>query len=116
MQDGDDIGEIIRQYLQREDMRDEEPGFSQSPFTLHIRFARNPVNFKLPSMHPYDGKLDPIVNLVKYEQHMEVARASEEITCKCFSIYLTDLTTMWFYRLEPGSIDSYSQLIRSFKN
>ena len=47
---------------------------------------------------------------------MEVAGASEEIMCKCFPIYLTDLATMWFCRLEPGSIDSYAQLVRSFKN
>ena len=65
------------------------------------------MDFKLLSMHPYDGKSNPLVNLLKYEQHMEVAGASEEIMCKCFPIYLTDLATMWFCRLEPGSIDSY---------
>lgn len=75
----DDIGQLIREYLQSEDKRKEEPGLSQSPFTPHIRFARNPLDFKLPTMRPYDGKFDPLVHLLKYEQHMEVAGASEEI-------------------------------------
>ena len=67
-------------------------------------------------MRPYDGKSDPLVHLLKYEQHMEVAGASEEKMCKYFPIYLTDLATMWFCRLESGSIDSCSELIQSFKN
>lgn len=67
-------------------------------------------------MRPYDGKSNPHVHQLKYEQHTKVAGASEEIMYKCFPIYLTDLATMWFYRLDPSSIDSYAQLFRSFKS
>lgn len=107
----DEIAQLIRDYLQGEDRGVEEPSHSQSPFTPNILFARNLLDFKLPTMRPYDGTSDPLVYVLKYEQHMEFAEASKEIMSKCFPIYMTDLATMWFCRLDPGSIDSYAQLV-----
>lgn len=41
-----------------------------------------------PTMRLYDGKSDPMVHLLKYEQYKEVVGAIEEIMSKFFPIYL----------------------------
>ena len=87
---------------------DDENG---SPFALNIVNARTPRHFRMPTMDPYDGTTDPRVHLARYAQHMGVAQASEEVTCRCFPIFLTGLATMWFCRLDCGSINSWAELV-----
>lgn len=101
-----DITEMIRKYLRREDWGGDEQVLSQSLFTPNIWFVRNLLDFKFLPMRSSNGKSDPIVHFLKNEQHMELVVVTEEILCKCFSIYLTNVATLWFYRLETGSISS----------
>ena len=96
---------------QRHD-RSESEDENGSPFTSNIMNARTPRHFRMPTMDPYDGTIDPKVHLAKYTQHMGVAQASEEIMCWCFPIFLIGLATMWFCRLDRGSINSWAELVR----
>ena len=73
---------------------------NRSPFTSAIRQARNPPDFKLPSLDTYDGRTDPTVHLTKYMRHMEVLGASEEVMARCFPLYLADIVALWFRQLE----------------
>lgn len=53
----------------------------------------------MPIMDSYQGLIDPIVHLQRYAQHMLTSKATEEVVCKCFPFFLSDLTIMWFCRL-----------------
>lgn len=46
-------------------------------------------------MQPYDESNDLLVHLYKYEQHIEVLGVIKEVMCRCFSLFLIDLPTMW---------------------
>lgn len=110
----DRITRLLREFLWREGVYHEEHRQRRSSFIQDIRNARNPPEFKLPNMQPYDGRSDPLMHLHMYEQHMEILGATEEVMCRCFSLFLTNLATKWFCRLEPGSIDSWATLEKKF--
>lgn len=65
-------------------------------------------------MQSYNGKSDPLVHFYRYEQHLEVLGATKKVKCICFPLFLIDTATMWFRRLEPGSIDSWDILEKLF--
>lgn len=111
-----DIAEMIREYLRREDQWGNEEVLSWNSFALNIWFVRNPSDFKLPRMRSYNEKYEPMVHLLKYKQHMEVVGATEEILFKFFPIYLIGIATLWFCRLKPWFISSYSNLVQKFKS
>lgn len=104
------------EFLQRESGRGKEPILSQSPFTPYIRFSK-----KNRGLLTFDHALvwwkiwidGPFTKI--WSKYGSVGE-TEEIICKCFPIYLMDLATMWFCRLELGYIGSYSLLVRSFKS
>lgn len=77
-----------------------------SPHYLVIRNSRNPLDFKLPVLDPYDGRKGPTTHLMRYIRHMEVLSPLENVMAKFFSFYLPDITTMWFRKLEVGFITS----------
>lgn len=67
------IRRVIRVLVNR-DLED----VNRYSFTHNIMHARNPLEFKLPTLEIYDRKMDPIVRLIKYMRHIEVLRALEE--------------------------------------
>ena len=87
---------------------------NRSPFSPAIRMARNPPEFKLPSVEMYDGRTDPAVHLMKYMRHMEVLEASQEVMDQCFPLYLKDIAALWFRQLENGSIRTCADLTERF--
>src|SRR5574338_367720 len=87
---------------------------NKSPFSPAIRLARNPPEFKLPTVEGYDGRTDPAVHLTRYIRHMEVLGASQEVMTRCFPLYLTDIAALWFRQLESGSIGTWTDLIEKF--
>ena len=89
-------------------------GVNRSPFAREIRIAQNPPKFKLPSVEVYNGKAAPTDHLMRYSRHMEVLGASEEVSARCFPLYLTDLAAMWFRQLEEGSIRTWRELVDKF--
>lgn len=114
LDDNDRIAEIFRRAL-----RDGPPDFSlegvsTNSFTLNIRYARNLFDFKLSMLEMYDGKTDPTVHPMRYIRHIKVSSAFEGVMRSCFPLYLTDLTTMWFRRLDNASISTWTELLNKF--
>jgi len=70
---------------------------NRSPFSSAIRMARNPPEFKLPSLDMYNGKTDPTVHLTKYMRHMEELRAP------CRAVLLVGLHRRPVPRAAPDS-------------
>lgn len=87
---------------------------NKSLFTSNTQHARNPSDFKLPTLEKYDGKTDRTVHLMRYIRHREVSGVSEEVMGWCFLLYLTDLTTLWFRQLDNGSISTCAELVHKF--
>lgn len=61
-------------------------------------------------MVPYAGTIDPTVHLRRYFQLMDVVGATEKVMCRCFCHFFLGLATIWFSRLVPGSINTWSGL------
>ena len=87
---------------------------NMSPFAPTIRQARNPPEFKLPTLETYDGRMDLAVHLTWYMRHMEVLGASKEIMAWCFPLYMTDIAALWFRQLGSGSIGTWTDLTEKF--
>lgn len=102
----DRFDELMKQVVDRrgQDLDSKDEGGSL--FSSNITHELTPNNFKMPTIDPYDGTMDLRVDLMKYVQHMGVARVTEEVMCRCFRTFLTRLATMWFYRLDNGLISS----------
>lgn len=95
---------MIEEHNKDSDLEDD----NGSPFYLNILQALTPTGFRMPTTEPFDGTTNPRVHLMRYMQHMGVARTNEEVMCRCFLIFLTRLATMWFCRLDNGSISSWA--------
>ena len=70
--DNDRLAEMVRKAMRGSLVNKDLEDVNRSPFTPAIRQARNPPDFKLPSLDMYDGRTDPMVHLTKYMRHMEV--------------------------------------------
>lgn len=68
----------------------------------------------MPTIPIYSGMTDPRQNTMKYEWHMDSARATYAVKCKCFPISLEGMATTWLTRLPPRSISLFDQLARKF--
>ena len=112
--DTDKLAEMVRRAMRGGLVNKDLKDVNRSPFTPAIRRARNPPDFKLPSLDMYDGRTDPTVHLTKYMRHMEVLGASEEVMARCFPLYLTDIAALWFRQLDSGSIGTWNDLTERF--
>ena len=112
--DNDRLAEMVRRAMRGGLVNRDLEDVNRSPFSSAIRMARNPPEFKLPSLDMYNGKTDPTVHLTKYMRHMEVLGASEEVMARCFPLYLTDIAALWFRQLESGSIGTWADLTERF--
>lgn len=72
---------------------------NRSPFTSNIKNARNPPEFKLPTLEVYDGNLDSTMHMMRYNWQMEVLWASEDVMAGCFPLNLMELAAFWFRQL-----------------
>jgi len=112
--DNDRIAEAIRQAMRGGLVNRDIENVSRSPFTPNIRYARNPPDFKLPTLGAYEGKTDPTVHLMKYIRHMEVMGVSEEVMARCFPLYLEGIAALWFRQLDNGFIGTWTELVDRF--
>lgn len=67
----------------------------------------------MPTMPLYGETTDPKQHLMRYEWKMNLARAFDAMKCRCFLIFL-GLATIWFARLFPRSISSFTELSKKF--
>ena len=110
------VRQIMKESMQR--VEDEkEWGFapSKTPFTEKILKAEFPRKFVPPTIPAYKGTSDPNEFLYKYDWHMTGARASDEIKCRYFPVYLEGVALLWFTKLAVRSIDQFSDLTKKFK-
>ena len=73
------LADIIRRTIRRGLTNRDSEGVNKSPFTRNIRTARNPPDFKLPTLEVYNEKTNPTDHLMRYTRHMEVLGAMKEV-------------------------------------
>jgi len=104
---------LFRECIRSEQVEHIE-GHVTSPFTREIEIAITPKEWKMPSMEAYKGTFNSIIYLQRYTKHMQMSGATEGVLCKCFPLFLSDLTTTLFCRLPQGSIRSWEMLKEKF--
>lgn len=104
------MAELIRRIMRGGLSNSSPEDVNRSPFTSNIRQVRNLSEFKLSTLEVYDGRSDTTIYLMRYIRHMEVLETSEEVMTRCFPLYLTESTVLWFRQLENGSIRTWNEL------
>ena len=112
--EGDRLANLIERLSRGRTYQNDMDDVNHNPFTQEIRNSRNPPDFKLPQLEPYNGRADPTVHLMRYKRHMEVQSASENVMAKCFPLFLADITSMWIRQLETESIYNWNMLVARF--
>ncbi|MQL96093.1 hypothetical protein Taro_028764 [Colocasia esculenta] len=77
-----------------------------SPFSREILEAQVSSKLPLPTIAPYDGTADPADHIHGFESHM----------CRAFPATLKETARAWFKTLPAGSITSFRQLKKSFRD
>ncbi|MQL93545.1 hypothetical protein Taro_026197 [Colocasia esculenta] len=88
----------------------------RSPFSREILEARVSPKLPLPTIAPYDGTTDPADHIHGFESHMVFHGASDAAKCRAFPATLKETTRAWFETLSAGSISSFRQLKKSFRD
>ncbi|XP_062119221.1 uncharacterized protein LOC133832968 [Humulus lupulus] len=86
----------------------------KSPFSEWIQNEPKPRDFVIPSLPAFNGKGDPLNHLFQFQQKMALEANNEAIQCKVFSTTFSGPALLWFRQLKPGSLNSFSDLRRSF--
>jgi hypothetical protein len=82
------------------------------PFTKRIHGHNR--DFKNLKMDSYTGKEDPVMHVTAFQSAYNGKGYTDEDWCHAFVNTLTQEAMLWFYQLEPESIDSYEQLVEAF--
>ncbi|MQM05904.1 hypothetical protein Taro_038723, partial [Colocasia esculenta] len=88
----------------------------RSPFSREILEAQVPSKLPLPTIAPYDGTTDPADHIYGFESHMVFHGASDAAKCRAFPATLKETARAWFETLPAGSITSFRQLKKSFRD
>ncbi|XP_062098761.1 uncharacterized protein LOC133804631 [Humulus lupulus] len=86
----------------------------KSPFSEWIQNEPKPRDFIIPSLPAFNGKGDPLNHLFQFQQKMALEANNEAIRCKVFSTTFSGPALLWFRQLKPGSLNSFSDLRRTF--
>ncbi|MQL70269.1 hypothetical protein Taro_002576 [Colocasia esculenta] len=87
-----------------------------SPFTAEILETWVSPKLPLPSIAPYDGTTDPTDHVHGFESHMVFHGASDAAKCRSFPTTLKEAARALFEALPAGSISSFHQLKKSFRD
>ncbi|MQL75119.1 hypothetical protein Taro_007485 [Colocasia esculenta] len=88
----------------------------RSPFSREILEAQVSSKLPLPTIAPYDGTTDPADHIHGFESHMVFHGASDAAKCRAFPATLKETARAWFETLPVGSITSFRQLKKSFRD
>ena len=77
---------------------------TQSPFPTSISTTIPLKNFKMSTIHLYDGKTNPVAHVQTYRKWMNIAKADAPTLCNAFPLTLSGLAQAWFMRLRVGTI------------
>ncbi|XP_062099702.1 uncharacterized protein LOC133805534 [Humulus lupulus] len=86
----------------------------KSPFSEWIQNDPKPRDFVIPFLPTFNGKGDPLNHLFQFQQKMALEANNEAIQCKVFSTTFSGPALLWFRQLKPGSLNSFSDLRRTF--
>ena len=87
---------------------------TESPFTAGVLHFPFPAKFRMPQIEMFDGTKDPIDHLNTYKNQIEPHGYQDPIRCRTFAITLKGPTLVWFNRLLPSSISSFTELSIAF--
>ncbi|XP_021833951.1 uncharacterized protein LOC110773736 [Prunus avium] len=99
--------------------RSQEPDWGRlrpRPFTERIRRSRQDRDVQPLRITPYTGVEDPLTHLHSFQSAVGCRGLSDEGLCLLFPSSLTEAALNWFYRLEPGTVDSFDELKQIFLN
>ncbi|XP_062074900.1 uncharacterized protein LOC133778903 [Humulus lupulus] len=86
----------------------------KSPFSEWIQNEPKPRDFIILSLPAFNGKGDPLNHLYQFQQKLALEANNVAIQCKVFSTTFSGPALLWFRQLKPGSLNSFSDLRRTF--
>ncbi|CAL9000859.1 unnamed protein product [Prunus brigantina] len=86
------------------------------PFTERIKNSRQNREVRLLRIPFYTGVEDPLTYLHSFQSAVGCSGLSDEGQCLLFPSSLTEAALNWFYRLAPGTVDSFDELKQIFHN
>ncbi|CAL2265118.1 unnamed protein product [Prunus armeniaca] len=88
----------------------------QGAFTERIKKYRQDREVQQLRIPFYTGVEDPLTHLHSFQSAVGCKGLSDEGQCVLFLSSLTEAALNWFYRLEPGTVDSFDELKQIFLN
>ncbi|XP_058111671.1 uncharacterized protein LOC131254986 [Magnolia sinica] len=73
-----------------------------------------PLRFRMPPIIQYSGSKDPTEHVESYRSWIQIQSASDAMICPAFSITLTGAVRNWYRWLRLRSINTFTELNRSF--
>ncbi|CAL9019505.1 unnamed protein product [Prunus brigantina] len=107
------------QKMENDRTRSQEPGWGKlrpGPFTERIKRSRQDRDIQPLRIPLYTGTQDPLMPLHSFQSAVRCKGLSDEGKCLLFPSSLTEAALNWFYRLEPGTEDSFDELKQIFLN
>ncbi|XP_043693134.1 uncharacterized protein LOC122643585 [Telopea speciosissima] len=86
----------------------------QHPFTVELMRDELLKGFKPPTFEAYDGKVDPNDHISYFNSMMTVYGGSDVVSCHSFPTSLKGPAALWFAKLKPNSIQSFTELAKAF--
>ncbi|CAL2228547.1 unnamed protein product [Prunus armeniaca] len=86
------------------------------PFTERIKKSKPDREVQPLRIPFYTGVEDPLTHLHSFQSAVGCKGLSDEGQCLLFPSSLTEAALNWFYRLEPGTVDSFDELKQIFLN
>ncbi|CAL9011256.1 unnamed protein product [Prunus brigantina] len=99
--------------------RSQEPVWGKlrpGPFTERIRRSQQERDIQPLRIPYYTGTQDPLTHLHSFQSAVGCKGLTDEGQCLLFPSSLSEAALNWFYRLEPGTVDSFDELKQIFLN
>ncbi|GAU24437.1 hypothetical protein TSUD_364210 [Trifolium subterraneum] len=84
------------------------------PLAQALWDAQIPANFKIPQLPTFEGKADPLENLMTVGTQIAIIGAEEHLKCKLLSSTFKDAALRWYMNLPRNSIASYTYFHKKF--
>ncbi|KAL0408408.1 UNVERIFIED_CONTAM: hypothetical protein Sradi_1775200 [Sesamum radiatum] len=88
-------------------LEDERQGV---PFTKAVMADELPMNCRTPAIAEYDGTLDTMEHLSRFENATLLHRYTHGIKCRVFVTTFTRAAQQWFNQLPVGAIGSFQEI------
>lgn len=80
------------------------------PFTEHIKHSRQDRDVQPLHIPFYSGVEDPLTHFHSFQSAVRCKGLNDEGQRLLFPSVLAGVALNWFYRLEPGTVDSFDEL------